>query len=69
MASVAHKAKEKRNKRRKRLGKPGAVSKYQNRCQICGRSHGHIRRFKVCRICFRKLAMNGELPGVKKASW
>ena len=40
-----------------------------NRCAICGREQGFIRKFGVCRICFRELAHKGELPGVKKASW
>lgn len=40
-----------------------------NRCSICGRSRGYLRRFGLCRICFRERALKGELPGVKKASW
>ncbi len=44
-------------------------TKAYTRCEICGRSHGYIRRFKMCRICFRNRAMAGELPGVKKATW
>jgi len=40
-----------------------------NRCSICGRPHGYIRDYGICRICFRKLAHKGEIPGVKKASW
>ena len=40
-----------------------------NRCQICGRPHGYLRKFKMCRICFRKLASEGLLPGVTKSSW
>lgn len=44
-------------------------TKAYNRCEICGRSHGYIRRFKMCRICFRQRAMYGELPGVRKATW
>ncbi|MCX6088478.1 MAG: type Z 30S ribosomal protein S14 [Caldiserica bacterium CG02_land_8_20_14_3_00_36_38] len=40
-----------------------------NRCKICGRSRGYYSRFGVCRHCLRKLALKGELPGVKKASW
>lgn len=40
-----------------------------NRCALCGRSHGYMRRFHLCRICFREKALKGELPGVKKASW
>ena len=40
-----------------------------NRCKICGRPHAYMRRFGVCRICFREMADNGEIPGVKKSSW
>ncbi len=40
-----------------------------NRCQRCGRARAYLRRFGVCRICFRELALRGELPGVRKASW
>ncbi len=40
-----------------------------NRCRLCGRSRGYMRRFGICRICFRELAHKGELPGVVKASW
>jgi small subunit ribosomal protein S14 len=44
------------------------VRKY-NRCELCGRSRGYLRDFGICRICFRKLALEGKIPGVKKASW
>ncbi|MDP2912402.1 MAG: type Z 30S ribosomal protein S14 [Candidatus Omnitrophota bacterium] len=40
-----------------------------NRCKLCGRPRGFIRRFQMCRICFRELALRGEIPGVVKASW
>lgn len=40
-----------------------------NRCKICGRPHAYMRKFGICRICFRELAHKGELPGVTKASW
>ena len=40
-----------------------------NRCPLCGSPRGYIRRFKMCRKCFRELAHKGELPGVRKASW
>ncbi|MBP6098446.1 MAG: type Z 30S ribosomal protein S14 [Candidatus Levybacteria bacterium] len=40
-----------------------------NRCSLCGRSRAYMRRFGMCRICFRQRALMGELPGVKKASW
>ena len=40
-----------------------------NRCPLCGNPRGYIRRFKMCRKCFREFAHKGELPGVRKASW
>lgn len=40
-----------------------------NRCGLCGRSRGFLRRFDMCRICFRKLSSFGEIPGVTKSSW
>lgn len=39
------------------------------RCRICGRPHGYLRKYGICRICFRELAYKGQIPGVKKASW
>jgi len=39
------------------------------RCEICGRARAVYQKFKVCRLCFRKLANEGKIPGVKKASW
>ncbi len=39
------------------------------RCNKCGRSRAYLRRFGICRICFRDLALSGEVPGVVKASW
>ncbi|MCB0076765.1 MAG: type Z 30S ribosomal protein S14 [Anaerolineales bacterium] len=41
----------------------------RNRCERCGRPRGYMRRFKLCRICFRELALKGEIPGVVKSSW
>ena len=41
----------------------------RNRCQRCGRPRGFLRKFRLCRICFRSLALEGQLPGVTKASW
>lgn len=40
-----------------------------NRCKLCGRPHAYMRRFGICRHCFRKMAHEGEIPGVRKASW
>lgn len=41
----------------------------RNRCKLCGRPRGFIRRFQLCRICFRELALSGKIPGVVKSSW
>jgi len=41
----------------------------RNRCSLCGRARSYMRRFGLCRMCFRELASKGELPGVVKASW
>ncbi len=40
-----------------------------NRCHLCGRPRAYIRKFGLCRICFRSLALEGKLPGVMKSSW
>ncbi len=41
----------------------------RNRCKVCGRPRGYIRRFGMCRICFREAALKGEIAGVTKSSW
>jgi small subunit ribosomal protein S14 len=41
----------------------------RNRCERCGRPRGFIRKFGLCRICFRKLALEGQIPGITKSSW
>jgi small subunit ribosomal protein S14 len=43
--------------------------RHHNRCNLCGRGRAYMRKFGICRICFRELAHKGELPGVVKASW
>ena len=48
---------------------PKFSSRKHNRYKNCGRPRGYIRKFGVCRICFRGLALKGELPGVVKSSW
>jgi small subunit ribosomal protein S14 len=40
-----------------------------NRCGLCGRPRGYLRKFGICRICFRTLALKGQIPGVTKSSW
>ena len=44
-------------------------TRVRNRCVRCGRPRGYLRRFHLCRICFRELAYKGQIPGVRKASW
>lgn len=41
----------------------------RNRCERCGRPRGYMRRFRLCRICFRELALKGQIPGAVKSSW
>ena len=49
--------------------KPRFKVRSYNRCQRCGRARAFLRKFGVCRICFRELALQGVIPGVRKASW
>ncbi len=49
--------------------KPKYSSRGYNRCPLCGRAHGYMRRFEMCRICFRENASRGLIPGVSKSSW
>lgn len=53
----------------KSLKKPKFSSRTVKRCWRCGRANGYLSYFKICRICFRELAVTGMLPGVSKASW
>ena len=45
------------------------VTRIRNRCKLCGRPRGYMRKFGLCRICFRELALDGKIPGVVKSSW
>ncbi|MEN6626875.1 MAG: type Z 30S ribosomal protein S14 [Candidatus Sumerlaeia bacterium] len=49
--------------------KPKYAVRQHNRCQVCGRSRAYMRQFKMCRLCFRKYASWGQIPGVTKSSW
>jgi len=66
MAKVAMKEKQKRGGVRN--GKKCAVRDY-TRCSICGRPKAVLKKYGICRVCFREMALRGEIPGVKKASW
>ena len=48
---------------------PKFSSRRHNRCKICGRPRAYLRKFGLCRLCFRGLALRGEIPGVAKSSW
>jgi small subunit ribosomal protein S14 len=61
MATTAQIAKSKK--------KPKYSTRKVNRCWRCGRKHGYMRDFDLCRICFRELANRGQIPGVTKSSW
>lgn len=61
MATTARKVKSERP--------PKFSTRKVRRCWRCGRNHGYMRDFGICRICFRELARTGELPGIKKSSW
>ncbi|EKD49554.1 MAG: hypothetical protein ACD_63C00108G0018 [uncultured bacterium] len=56
-------------KSRKSLDKPKYSTRVVRRCWKCGRKRGYMRKFGLCRICFREMANRGEIPGVRKASW
>ena len=49
--------------------KPKFEVRAYTRCQRCGRPHSVLRKYGICRICFRELAYKGQIPGVKKSSW
>jgi small subunit ribosomal protein S14 len=61
---MARKAMVEKSKRKPKFG-----VRVHNRCQRCGRSRAFIRMFGVCRLCFRELALNGLISGVRKSSW
>ena len=53
----------------KQKREPKFSTRKYNRCSLCGNPRGYMRRFNVCRKCFRELAHEGSIPGVRKASW
>ena len=48
---------------------PKFTARAYHRCKLCGRPRGYLRKFELCRLCFRELALKGEVPGIVKASW
>ena len=70
MATTAKIAKDmKLEKARKAKTPESCQCRHRNRCWRCGRPRAFLRKFGICRLCFRQLALNGEIPGVTKASW
>ena len=61
MSTIAKKVKD--------LKPPKFRVRLRNRCRLCGRPRGYLRKFALCRLCFRKLALGGEVVGVTKSSW
>lgn len=61
MSTIAKKVKEDKP--------PKFKVRARNRCRRCGRPRGYLRKFQLCRLCFRKLALEGEIAGVTKSSW
>ena len=55
--------------KRKQARTPKFSTLAYTRCRLCGRPHSVLRKYGVCRICFRELAYKGQIPGVRKASW
>ena len=53
----------------KQKRKPKYSTRAYSRCKICGRPHSVLRKYGICRVCFRELANKGEIPGVRTASW
>jgi small subunit ribosomal protein S14 len=62
-------AKERKRDRELRAKTHEFAERHRNRCWRCGRPRAFLRKFGICRLCFRQLALNGEIPGVTKASW
>jgi len=61
---MAKKSKTEREKKKLKY-----KTQYRNRCKLCGRPRGYMRKYGICRICFREHAHRGEIPGVRKASF
>ena len=61
MATTAKKVRERKT--------PKYKIRHRNRCRLCGRPRAYMRKFALCRLCFRKLALEGDITGVTKSSW
>ena len=69
MAKLSNLVYQRRLRLARIAGKLPFKSRYYNRCGRCGRSRGYYRKFDLCRICLRLLALDGKIPGMTKSSW
>ncbi len=69
MAKVSKGNQQLRLRAQRAAGKLKFKSRYYNRCRRCGRARSYYRKFDVCRICLRQLALEGKIPGMTKSSW
>ncbi|MCH6562839.1 MAG: type Z 30S ribosomal protein S14 [Myxococcales bacterium] len=69
MPKLSNRIKQRRLREAWQAGKLKFRSRYYNRCGRCGRARGYYRRFDLCRICLRMLALEGKIPGMTKSSW
>ncbi len=69
MAKTSNLVSQRRMRLARLAGKLQFKSRYYNRCGRCGRSRGYYRKFDLCRICMRLLALEGKIPGMTKSSW
>ncbi|HTO55651.1 MAG TPA: type Z 30S ribosomal protein S14 [Myxococcota bacterium] len=69
MAKTSKRIQQQRLRAARVAGKLPFRTRYYNRCQRCGRARGYYRKFDLCRICLRKLSLEGKIPGITKSSW
>ena len=69
MAKLGNLVRQRRLRKARESGTLRFKSRYYNRCGKCGRPRGYYRKFDLCRICLRLLALQGKVPGVTKSSW
>jgi len=69
LATTAKRVKDNVGLHQHKVKKPKFSTRKHNRCNMCGRPRAFLRKFGICRLCFRQLALRGEIPGVSKSSW
>jgi small subunit ribosomal protein S14 len=68
-SNATYEEKREAQRRISKMPRDASATRYRNRCEITGRPRGNLRKFGMCRNVMRELALKGELPGIKKASW